>query len=706
MIITPGYTFTSTEAVTAAKLNQLGSPTGTREQADLDAAVDEVQTQLGTGVARPNYFRNPGLDVWTRGTTAVSCAVGTRQLRADDWWTRTLATSADLPTYLRVPNAAQNFLYAAQIVGATGVGAVDFGQDLPARISALFTPNITVTFTIANGTAAALTPLVRLDTCDVAEVYSAVTNAASVAVSAPVASGATTTVSVTLSLSGAAAALRRGALLYIRIPSGGLDSTIKNVSISALKVEDGTTASANIVERDPVDPADVSVADRDFLFNGGMDSDRWVNTNATCAAGLDTFGPMGWWTNPSAGSTMTVSRLASAPTGTTSTTHAALLTGSAATSGTVDFGQNIESKTATRLARQCVFSAWIYNNTGAAITPQLRIDTCTAADVFSAVSNQESQNAVSCANGAWTKVTLAFDGSSYTNLANGCRIYVRFIAGVLDDPAATVRIAQAKLELGAVASAYEPPAVFEPGNRTGGADMDLAIVGSAATLAITCSNAVLRETSGLIRTTGPISVTINAAVNGVNGLDTGTVTNDTNYFVWLIGNRTTVAGLLSTSDTAPTLPAGYTYRECVGWTRYISSAFPTFQRGRSVRYATRALFATIAGTAFTTSYTSVLTAAGLAAGYLAPFGWPGKIARLHGLVFKSATSPRYMALAANTAGLGETLLKMPEADAGFLGNGDTAFALTLLPATNQDFAAKVTATATVSYSMSLTGFDF
>lgn len=55
------------------------------------------------------------------------------------------------------------------------------------------------------------------------------------------------------------------------------------------------------------------------------------------------------------------------------------------------------------------------------------------------------------------------------------------------------------------------------------------------------------------------TATVSISANGANGLDTGTAAANTWYYVWLILNRTTntVAGLLSTSRTAPTMPTGY-----------------------------------------------------------------------------------------------------------------------------------------------------
>jgi hypothetical protein len=70
-------------------------------------------------------------------------------------------------------------------------------------------------------------------------------------------------------------------------------------------------------------------------------------------------------------------------------------------------------------------------------------------------------------------------------------------------------------------------------------------------------------------------VTINAAVTGLNGLDTGSLANSTWYAVHLIGDSTlkeTTGAMLSTSATAPALPFGYDSFRRIGWARTNGSA--------------------------------------------------------------------------------------------------------------------------------------
>lgn len=63
--------------------------------------------------------------------------------------------------------------------------------------------------------------------------------------------------------------------------------------------------------------------------------------------------------------------------------------------------------------------------------------------------------------------------------------------------------------------------------------------------------------------------TIDITASGANGLDTGSEAGNTWYYVWLILNPTSgvVAGLLSASAIAPTLPSGYTKKRLISAVR-------------------------------------------------------------------------------------------------------------------------------------------
>jgi hypothetical protein len=103
------------------------------------------------------------------------------------------------------------------------------------------------------------------------------------------------------------------------------------------------------------------------------------------------------------------------------------------------------------------------------------------------------------------------------------------------------------------------------------------------------ADAVTAETTaGVAFRSGALALTIDAGVVGANGIDAAALTNNAWFSAWVIYNPTsdTWAGLLSTSTTAPTMPAGYTAKARFGWVRTNGSAqIKRFiQRGRIVQY--------------------------------------------------------------------------------------------------------------------------
>jgi hypothetical protein len=107
---------------------------------------------------------------------------------------------------------------------------------------------------------------------------------------------------------------------------------------------------------------------------------------------------------------------------------------------------------------------------------------------------------------------------------------------------------------------------------------------------ITADHAVLVNSSGAAKYVSGVSLNVNFATTGANALDTGSHASSTWYYVWIISNGTTTAGLGSTSSTSPTMPSGYTYKMRVGAVRTNGSTqfMLTNQRGRNVRYQLKA----------------------------------------------------------------------------------------------------------------------
>jgi hypothetical protein len=106
---------------------------------------------------------------------------------------------------------------------------------------------------------------------------------------------------------------------------------------------------------------------------------------------------------------------------------------------------------------------------------------------------------------------------------------------------------------------------------------------------IAADEVVLGDTYGGRTRQTAVSLTVATGTTGANALDAGTVAANTWYAVHVIYNPTTrtVAGLLSTSATAPTLPGGYTYAARFGWVLTDGSSLlkRTIQRGADAQYA-------------------------------------------------------------------------------------------------------------------------
>jgi hypothetical protein len=116
----------------------------------------------------------------------------------------------------------------------------------------------------------------------------------------------------------------------------------------------------------------------------------------------------------------------------------------------------------------------------------------------------------------------------------------------------------------------------------------LSATGTNATITVSADEVALETATGLYLIARAVALAINTATVGANGLDTGALTVSTWYAVYIISNGSTVAGLISLSATAPTMPAGYTYKARVGWIRSEagSNKYPLafIQKGGKVRY--------------------------------------------------------------------------------------------------------------------------
>lgn len=109
---------------------------------------------------------------------------------------------------------------------------------------------------------------------------------------------------------------------------------------------------------------------------------------------------------------------------------------------------------------------------------------------------------------------------------------------------------------------------------------------SANQATFTADEVKLKDTSGNLYLASTVSVTPDLSASGANGLDTGAEASSTWYYLWVIYNGTTVAGLWSLSATAPTMPGGYTYKALVscGYNNGSSNLLSAFQAGNEYLY--------------------------------------------------------------------------------------------------------------------------
>lgn len=88
--------------------------------------------------------------------------------------------------------------------------------------------------------------------------------------------------------------------------------------------------------------------------------------------------------------------------------------------------------------------------------------------------------------------------------------------------------------------------------------------GTDALIRVTAEQIFLDSAGGQTIKLRGVDLTINTATVGANGLDTGVLAAGTWYSVWVISDGVNVRGLISLSATAPTMPAGFTYK-CQVW---------------------------------------------------------------------------------------------------------------------------------------------
>lgn len=142
----------------------------------------------------------------------------------------------------------------------------------------------------------------------------------------------------------------------------------------------------------------------------------------------------------------------------------------------------------------------------------------------------------------------------------------------------------------AASTAFVAAAVAGVGGSVQGAfkNLQASASGTTANVSVSADEIVVESAANSYKVLRGVALVVAGTAVGANGIDVGALAINTWYSVWVIWNGATVAGLLSLSATAPTMPGGYTHKARVGWIRTDASGnkYPLAfkQSGRTVQY--------------------------------------------------------------------------------------------------------------------------
>jgi len=226
----------------------------------------------------------------------------------------------------------------------------------------------------------------------------------------------------------------------------------------------------------------------------------------------------------------------------------------------------------------------------------------------------------------------------------------------------------------------------------------LKIINNSATpnskMDITIIRVIAEDGSGNLALGSSLSLTVDIAASGVNGLDTGAEASNTHYALWIIYNSTTNvwAGLISASYSAPTMPSGFTYKLLIGSIRNDGSSnfVGSVQYGNVVSLVPQLIFSGIAGVTVWTEQSIAVAV-------------PTIAISARGIGGLTGSNAQSMAVASNANGLGKCPIAGNYATAGIdswlFTNGWKVFLTTA-----QKIWMKMASMDTV-YRLEVTGFE-
>ncbi|HEY6020583.1 MAG TPA: hypothetical protein VIY48_12040, partial [Candidatus Paceibacterota bacterium] len=229
------------------------------------------------------------------------------------------------------------------------------------------------------------------------------------------------------------------------------------------------------------------------------------------------------------------------------------------------------------------FAGPINEAQGANIASAATINLTTATGNYVHVTGSTTITAITLANGY--ERTVVFDGS--LTLTNGASLVLP-TGGNIQTQAGDVAIFRGDAGSVVRCVSYLPANGLTQSIQGAFSNLQASATGLSATITVTADEIAVENSSHAYQTLRAVSLSINSAASGANGLDTGTLATSTWYSVWVIWNGNTTAGLISISATAPTMPSGYTHKARVGWVRTDGTAnkYPLSfkQAGKLVQY--------------------------------------------------------------------------------------------------------------------------
>lgn len=210
------------------------------------------------------------------------------------------------------------------------------------------------------------------------------------------------------------------------------------------------SGSGNLLNADLVDgyhAADIfgPAIFAEAIINGGM-AVAQRGTAILCPVNTKTLTADRWFCNPAAGTgSLTWFQTKTTLSGAVSKYGSRLL-GASGITGTVDFGQRIESSLIPYIKTTVTISALVKNETAASLALQLRLGTPAAADDFTTVTNRLGQTMTSIASGTTQRISYTVDISGYTNIDNGLELVFRVPAGSLSSSGKSLTITEVQID--------------------------------------------------------------------------------------------------------------------------------------------------------------------------------------------------------------------------------------------------------------------